>query len=415
MPHPCTDPATATATSPAPQSASQTFPFGLLGLLALTCFLTLLGEMLPSGMLIGIGADLGVSEGAAGQSVTAFALGCMVAAIPLTVLTAGIRRPTLIVALTATSATTAALTAMAPSLWTLLPVRFIAGLAAGLTWAGVPSYARSLVADRLAGRAIAVTAVGGTLSLAVGLPIGALAAASWGWRPTFWALALATGMLTLVLAARLPRTGAATGPGPIGQPVARMRQAVRAGFSDRRVLPVLAVVVCVMMAHASLYTYVEPMLAARPGPGVAAFLTVFGCCAVIGAGLVGWAVDQRLRTVVVVATGTVTAVGAALLGLDAPGWSLAAAAGWGLAFGTLAPALQTASAWAAGPRADQAQACLVTVWNLAIALGGVLGASVLDRLGARAVPLPALLLGAAATALVLAARTSFPQSRTAST
>lgn len=101
---------------PAAASPAETIPYGVLGLLSLACFLTLLGEMLPFGMLIDISDDLGVAEGAAGQSVTVFALGCMVAAIPLTVLTERVPRPTLIVAVTATSAATAALTALAPSL-----------------------------------------------------------------------------------------------------------------------------------------------------------------------------------------------------------------------------------------------------------------------------------------------------------
>lgn len=400
---------------PAAASPAETIPYGVLGLLSLACFLTLLGEMLPSGMLIDISDDLGVAEGAAGQSVTVFALGCMVAAIPLTVLTERVPRPTLIVAVTATSAATAALTALAPSLWTLLPARFVGGLAAGLTWASVPSYARSLVVDRLAGRAISSTAIGGTLSLAVGLPLGALAASTWGWRPTFWTLSLATGALSLVLAARLPRSPARAGRAPAGSPSTRMRSTVRAGLSDALVLPVLGLVVCVMVAHASLYTYVEPVLAARPGPPVATFLTVFGVCAVTGSAVVGWVVDRRLRTVVVASVVVIAAVGAVLLGIDVPALTLLAAAGWGLSFGSLAPALQTASAWAAGPRADQAQACLVTLWNLAIAVGGAVGASVLGRLGAAAVPAPTLVLGVIGTALVLAARRSFPQSRTAST
>ena len=64
---------------------------GLLAL-AMAAFITLLTEIMPAGVLSSIAGDLKVSESLAGQFITAYAVGALVAAIPLTALTQGMRR-----------------------------------------------------------------------------------------------------------------------------------------------------------------------------------------------------------------------------------------------------------------------------------------------------------------------------------
>ena len=59
---------------------------------------------------------------------------------------------------------------------------------------------------------------------------------------------------------------------------------------------------------------------------------------------------------------------------------------WGLAFGGVATVFQTAAAEAAGELGDIAQSLIVTVWNLAIAGGGILGAMTITSVGPGALP-----------------------------
>ncbi len=80
--------------------ADERLPLPALIALALAAFITMLTETLPAGLLPQIGASLGVAEALAGQLVTCYALGSLVAAIPLTVATQGMRRrPLLLLAL----------------------------------------------------------------------------------------------------------------------------------------------------------------------------------------------------------------------------------------------------------------------------------------------------------------------------
>jgi predicted MFS family arabinose efflux permease len=73
---------------PLPQSSDRLPMSGLLAL-AMSGFITILTEALPAGLLNGISRGLHVSEAIAGQLVTIYAIGSLVAAIPLTAATRG--------------------------------------------------------------------------------------------------------------------------------------------------------------------------------------------------------------------------------------------------------------------------------------------------------------------------------------
>ncbi|NUS65668.1 MAG: MFS transporter, partial [Saccharothrix sp.] len=83
-----------------------------------------------------------------------------------------------------------------------------------------------------------------------------------------------------------------------------------------------------------------------------------------------------------------------------------------LAFGGEPTLLTTAVGDAGGEAADSAQALLVTLWNAAMAGGGVAGGLLLDRLGAGSLPWSALALLVPALIVVVAARAhGFPAAR----
>ena len=75
-------------------------------------------------------------------------------------------------------------------------------------------------------------------------------------------------------------------------------------------------------------------------------------------------------------------------------------AAWGLSFGGAPTLLQTALADAAGEGADVAQSMLVTVFNLAVASGGVAGGLLLGWRGASALPWALAVLALACLSVV---------------
>ena len=92
----------------------ERLPLAGLSALALAGFLTVLTEALPAGLLPQMSAGLGVSQPMVGQLITAYALGSLLTAIPLTSATRSWRRRPLLIAAIAGFLIVNAVTALSP-------------------------------------------------------------------------------------------------------------------------------------------------------------------------------------------------------------------------------------------------------------------------------------------------------------
>ncbi|MGR3379235.1 MFS transporter [Salipiger abyssi] len=385
-------PMTATA-----RATGAAFPWAGLLALSMAAFITILTEALPAGLLPAIGQGLGVSEAGAGQLVTVYAVGSLVAAIPLTTLTQGLRRRPLLMTAIVGFLIANTVTALSTSYALTLLARFVAGVAAGLLWALAAGYAARMAPDHLKGRAIAVAMAGTPLALSLGVPAGTFLGAIIGWRACFGLMSLLTLVLIVWVLARVPDFA--------GAPAGR-RRTLRGVLRLPGIRPVLGVVLSFVLAHNILYTYIAPFLA---GAGMVertdAVLLVFGLASLVSIWVVGVLIDSRLRALTLASIALFAlAAGMFWLWRDAPPAIYAASAIWGLAFGGCATLFQTASAKAAGPAADLAQSMLVTMWNTAIAGGGLAGGLLLGRLGPESLAPSLLILIALAWGLSFAAR-----------
>lgn len=379
------------------RGAGETFPWGGLLALSMAAFVTILTEALPAGLLPAIGQGLGVSEAGAGQLVTVYAIGSLMAAIPLTSMTQGLRRRPLLMTAIMGFLIANTVTALSTSYILTLLARFLAGVAAGLLWALAAGYAARMAPDHLKGRAIAVAMAGTPLALSLGVPAGTFLGAILGWRACFGLMSLLTVGLILWVLAKVPDFS--------GEP-AGQRRTLRGVLRLPGIRPVLGVVLSFVLAHNILYTYIAPFLA---GAGMAgrtdAVLLVFGLASLVSIWVVGVLIDARLRALTLASIALFAlAAGLFWIGGSRPTAIYAASAIWGLAFGGCATLFQTASARAAGPAADLAQSMLVTMWNTAIAGGGLAGGLLLERFGPASLAPSLLLLIALAWGLTLRAR-----------
>lgn len=384
------------STSCAPDQAPDArLPWLSLLALAAAGFVTILTEALPAGLLSLIGGDLGVSESLAGQLVTVYAAGSLLAAIPLTAATQGMRRRPLLIAAIAGFAIANTVTTLSHSYALTLVARFLAGVSAGLLWALLAGYAGRMVPPPLKGRAIAIAMVGTPLALSLGVPAGTYLGTVIGWRACFGIMSV----LALVLVAWV-RLIVPDFPGQ----ERGGRQSLGKVLTLRGVRPVLFVVLAFVLAHNILYTYIAPFLASvGMADRIDVILLVFGVTSLIGIWVVGVLIDRHLRVLTIAST-ALFGVAAAALGIagETNGAAIVhgAVAVWGLAFGGAATLFQTALAKAGGEAADVAQSMLVTAWNIAIAGGGLAGGLLLQTLGAGAFP-PALLALLVPTLFVL--------------
>tara|TARA_B100000378_G_C17890362_1_gene358982 strand:- start:57 stop:725 length:669 start_codon:yes stop_codon:yes gene_type:complete len=190
-----------------------------------------------------------------------------------------------------------------------------------------------------------------------------------------------------------------------GEPVGR-RQTLRGVITLPGILPVLGVVLTYVLAHNILYTYIAPFLGqAGLVERTDTVLLVFGLASLVSIWAVGVLIDARLRALTLVSIILFGAAAVILwLWVAVPEAIYAASALWGLAFGGSATLFQTASARAAGPAADLAQSMLVTMWNTAIAGGGLVGGLLLERFGVQSFAPALLVLLALAFVVTLGAR-----------
>ncbi len=351
------------------------------GLLALACagFITILTEAMPAGLLPQMGEGLGVSPALVGQLVTLYALGSLLAAIPLTLLTRGWRRRPLLLLAIGGFALVNSVTAVSSHYGITLIARFFAGVFAGLLWALLAGYASRMVAPHLQGRAIAVAMLGAPLALSLGVPAGTFLGAVVGWRLSF---AIMTGLtLVLLIWARWQL------PDFAGQPTEK-RRGLRQVLALPGIRQVLWVTFTYVLAHNILYTYIAPLLVpAGIAADIDSVLLVFGLAALVSIWLVGLLIDRWLRLLVLISCALFGLLALALaMWLSSPLVVYIAVAVWGLAFGGLPALLQTALAKAAGDSADAAQSMHVTVWNLGIAGGGLVGGLLLQSWGVIAFP-----------------------------
>jgi predicted MFS family arabinose efflux permease len=367
-------------------------PIGSLLALATAAFITILTEALPAGLLPQMAQGLAVSEAWVGQTVTIYAIGSLLAAIPLTAATQGIRRRPLLLTAIAGFAIANTVTTISASYGLTMVARFLAGVSAGLLWALLAGYAARMVPEHQKGRAIAIAMVGTPLALSLGVPAGTFLGNLVGWRMCFGIMSLLALLLMVWVRVKVPDFA--------GQAAGR-RLSLGHVFTVPGVRPVLFVVLSFVLAHNILYTYIAPFLsAADMAARTDLVLLVFGVMSLAGIWIIAVLIDRRLRLLTLGST-ILFALSALALGLagDAPAVVYAAVAAWGLAFGGTATLFQTALAKTAGEAADVAQSMLVTAWNIAIAGGGMVGGVLLERFGVQAFS-PALLALLLATLFV---------------
>lgn len=355
----------------------------LLQLLALTLasFLATANETIPAGLLDQIATGFVTSEAWAGQTVTLCALGAGIAAIPLTVLTKKYPQRNLLLISLITFSVCNLLTALSTHFIFVLCLRFIIGLATGLAWSILATYARSMAPPHLQGRALAIAMLGIPLALALGVPLSAWLSAFIGWRNIFIILSITALLLIVWVFFKVPNYHKNTSQRSVALKTVLMMPGVR---------PILFLVMAWILSHYLLYTYITPLLTdIGLKLQIDFILLVFGLSTLLGIWLIGLLVDQHLKKLIFISLTTFLIISVLLsLSFNHLGLMLFTVFTviWGLSFSGAPTLLQTVLANAARENADIAQSLLVTVFNLSFACSGIIGGILLETLGTHYFP-----------------------------
>ncbi|MFI0846393.1 MFS transporter [Mesorhizobium sp. IMUNJ 23232] len=358
-------------------------------------------EFVIMGLLLEVGADLGVSISAAGLLISGYALGVVVGAPLLGAIAGRWSRKTLLMGLMVVFTLGNLACALAPDYWTLMAARVLTAFAHA-SFFGVGSVvATGLVAPNRKASAIAIMFTGLTVANILGVPFGTWLGQAYGWRSTFWAVTLVGVAAFAVIALLVPRDRPA--------PREQSSENALAVLSRRPVLLGLLTTVLSWVGVFAAFTYIAPILTQVTGfseSAVSPILLVFGAGLVAGNLLGGKLADRRLVPAML---GSLAALAVVLFAMRfAIHQPIAAVISVGLfgaaAFATVPPLQMWLLEKADGAGQGLASSFNIAAFNLGNAIGAWLGGAVIDHgPGLGAVPLVAGIVPVAALGVALLA------------
>jgi predicted MFS family arabinose efflux permease len=368
---------------------------------AIGAFAFVTTEFLPVGLLPRVAADLGVLPGTAGLMVTVPGVIAAISAPGLMLVAGRMDRRRVFLLLTALLLASNLISAFAPNFLCMLLGRALLGAALGGFWTLATAASGRLVKPRDSARAMATILTGVTCATVIGVPLGTFIASFASWRVSF----MATGVLVAVaLVAQfffvpsLPSTAALR----LRDLVALLRQP-----HPRRSMLMVALA---FGAHFSSYTYITPFLLRNAnldmstitwlllGFGVIGFFSNFAVSSTVTRNLkvsVGAMVSLLMFALVLLPLLQHSTIGVVALVLA-----------WGISFGALPLCFSIWIQRATPDSPEAGSALFVSIIQVAIALGSLVGGVVVDHVGISA----DFLFGSGLALLGLAALASFGRS-----
>jgi len=347
-----------------------------LPLLALAASAFAIGttEFVIMGLLPDVATSLGVSIPSAGLLVTGYALGVVVGAPILTVLTNRWRRKQVLLTLMILFILGNLLCAVAPDYGLLMAARIVTSFAHG-TFFGVGSVvAAGLVAKDKQASAIAMMFTGLTLANILGVPFGTLVGQALGWRATFWVVTGLGVAAAVAIALLVPAKGEEAAPS----------LAKELGVLARpQVWLALLTTVLGFGGVFTVFTYITPILEQVTGlspHAVSAVLLLFGVGLTLGNTLGGKLADRALMPTligVLASLALILALFAATSHAMVP--AIVTIFVWGIAGFATVPPLQMRMVEKAKEAPNLAASLNIGAFNLGNAGGAALGGAIIDH------------------------------------
>ncbi len=369
-----------------------------VGAVAIGAFAFVTTEFLPVGLLPRVAADLGVSPGTAGLMVTVPGVIAAISAPGLMLVAGRMDRRRVFLLLTALLLASNLISAFAPDFLFMLVGRALLGAALGGFWTLATAASGRLVRPKDSARAMATILTGVTCATVIGVPLGTFIASFASWRASF----MATGVLVAVaLVAQfffvpsLPSNAALR----LHDLVTLLRRS-----HPRKSMLMVALV---FGAHFSSYTYITPFLLRNANLNMSTItwlLLGFGIIGFVSNFAVSSTVTRNLKISlgVMVSLLMVALVSLPLLQHSSIGVTALVLA-WGVSFGALPLCFSIWIQRATPDSPEAGSALFVSIIQVAIALGSLVGGMVVDHVGISA----DLLLGSALALLGLGVLLSF--------
>lgn len=366
-------------------------------ILTLSAFAIGTAEFVIAGILTQVAETLKITEGRAGNLITAYALAIVIGGPVLTLWLARFDKRKVLIGLMALFVLSNLITALATDYTVLMLSRVMAGLTQGPFYGIGAVVATRLVSSKMAGQAVGQMFAGLTLANVLGVPGGAWIGNMFGWNITFIVVAALGAVAALAIAAVIPQQ-------PKEAPRSLASQI--GAFRNPQLLASLAITTLGWVGFMTFYGYIAPVAEQIAGFSRASLtwiLVIVGLGLVLGNTLGGQSADRNLRLSLI---GWPAAMIAALVivGLVAahPYLFVGAAFVFGIVSFANVPPMQMRVMRHGGKAPELAATANISAFNIANALGGVIGGIVVDsHYGAAYIPFAATLVPLLGLAFIL--------------
>ncbi|WP_256865610.1 MFS transporter [Paenibacillus sp. 32352] len=254
--------------------------------LALVSFLVGTSEYVISGVLDKISDSMAISITAAGQLVTIFSLVYGLCTPVTMALTSKLDRKNLLVGALGIFILANVMSFALPGFGLFIISRVIMALGAGVVVVTALDIAAKIAPAGKQASSIATVVMGFTASLIIGVPLGRMAAAEYGWRSVFGFIALAGLVAVFVLFYTIPRIKG-DAPVPLTQQLALLK--------NKKVAVGLSITLFWLGGYSIAYTYISPYLLNVAGVNegmLSGVLLAFGIASLIGSKTGGYSTDK---------------------------------------------------------------------------------------------------------------------------
>ncbi|WP_243388006.1 MFS transporter [Bacillus kexueae] len=245
-------------------------------------------EFVPVGLLSSIADDLLISITLAGLLISGYAMGVAIGAPILTALTNKMNRKTLLMSLMVLFIVGNSVAAMSTSFALLLIARFITAFSHGIFFSIGSTIAADLVPPHKRASAIAFMFTGLTVATVTGVPLGTFIGQTFGWRATFWGVAI-LGVIGIIASAILvPKDLKDAPPSKFSEQMKILK--------NGRLLLAFAITALGYGGTFVAFTYLTPILEEVTGfsaSWVSVILLVYGVAVAIGNVIGGKAANER--------------------------------------------------------------------------------------------------------------------------
>ncbi|MEV0821284.1 Cmx/CmrA family chloramphenicol efflux MFS transporter [Nonomuraea rubra] len=258
-------------------------------ILGLSIFAQGTSELMLAGLLPELARDLGVSVPDAGLLISAFAIGMLVGAPVLAVVTLRWPRRTVLLAFLGLFALSHVAGALTSSYGVLFATRVVGAFVYAGFWAVAAGTAIGLVPANARAKAMSVLAGGLTVATVIGLSAGTVIGQHLGWRAAFWAVAALSALAGIGVFATIP------GGRPDRDGTPRVSDELRA-LSRPALWLAYGTTALTTGALLSSFSYLSPLLTEVTGldpAWVPAVLGLYGVGALLGITVGGRIADAR--------------------------------------------------------------------------------------------------------------------------